>query len=159
MTERGLFITLEGPEGSGKSTHARRLAEQLRAAGHATVEVRDPGGTALGDAIRRLLQGGVAGEPMAAESELFLFMASRAQLVKQVIVPALARGEWVICDRFADSTCAYQGYGRGLSLEAILAANAAATGGLEPDLTVLLDLDVEEGFRRLRRPRPFGSPA
>ncbi len=148
---RGKFITLEGPDGSGKSTHARILAERMTAAGYALITVREPGGTQVGEAIRQLLQADAADAPLAAEAELFLFMASRAQLVRQVIRPALEQGQHVICDRFADSTSAYQGYGRGMDLERILMINALAVQGLEPDLTLLLDVPVAAGFERLRQ--------
>ncbi len=150
MIRQGKFITFEGPEGGGKSTHARRLAEAMRPVYGETLVLREPGGTPMGEAVRRLLQHDAEGEGMVAESEIFLFMAGRAQLVRQVIMPALARGANVICDRFADSTTAYQGYGRGCDVERILALNAFATGGLEPDLTILLDLDIRDGFERLR---------
>lgn len=151
MKPCGKFITLEGPEGSGKSTHARRLVAQLQDGGHSVIVAREPGGTPLGEAVRRLLQHDAGGEGMVAEAELFLFMASRAQLVRQVILPALAEGVCVVCDRFADSTTAYQGYARGCDVEKILALNELATGGLAPDLTILLDIDVKAGFERLRR--------
>jgi len=151
MKPRGKFITLEGPEGSGKSTHARRLVAQLQDAGYSVVIAREPGGTSVGEAVRHLLQHDAGGEGMAAEAELFLFMASRAQLVRQVIAPALAEGVCVVCDRFADSTTAYQGYARGCDVEKILALNDLATGGLVPDLTILLDVDVKAGFERLRQ--------
>jgi len=151
MKPRGKFITLEGPEGSGKSTHARLLVAQLQAAGHAVITTREPGGTPVGEVVRRLLQHDTGGEGMVAEAELFLFMASRAQLVRQIIAPALADGVCVVCDRFADSTTAYQGYARGCDVEKILALNDLATGGLAPDLTILLDVDVKAGFERLRR--------
>lgn len=146
----GKFITFEGPEGSGKSTHARRVAEQLRARGLTVLQTREPGGTPTGEAIRGILQHDHAGESPVARTELLLFCASRAQLVEQVIAPALARGAWVICDRFADSTLAYQGYGRGFDLAELRAINAFATGGLKPDLTLLLDLDTDAGMARVR---------
>jgi dTMP kinase len=149
VSAAGRFITLEGPEGGGKSTQAARLAARLRAAGREVLATREPGGTPLGEAIRRLLQHEEAGEGMRSEAELFLFLASRAQLVREVIRPALARGTWVVCDRFADSTTAYQGFGRGCDLDTVLAFNAFALGGLEPDLTLLLDLDITLGFERL----------
>lgn len=151
MKMRGKFITLEGPEGSGKSTHARLLADQLQDGGYSVIIAREPGGTPVGEAVRRLLQHDAGGEGMAAETELFLFMASRTQLVRQVISPALAEGICVVCDRFADSTTAYQGYARGCDVEKILALNDLATGGLAPDLTILLDVDVKAGFERLRQ--------
>ena len=151
MKPRGKFITLEGPEGSGKSTHARMLIAQLQAGGHSVLATREPGGTPVGEVVRRLLQHDEGGEGMSAEAELFLFMASRAQLVRQVIEPALADGACVVCDRFADSTTAYQGYARGCDVEKILALNDLATGGLVPDLTILLDVDVTAGFERLHQ--------
>ena len=151
MKTRGKFITLEGPEGSGKSTHARLLVAQLQEKGCSVIIAREPGGTPVGEAVRRLLQHDAGGEGMAAEAEIFLFMASRAQLVRQVISPALAEGVCVVCDRFADSTTAYQGYARGCDVETILVLNDLATGGLAPDLTILLDVDVKAGFERLHQ--------
>jgi len=146
----GLFITFEGPEGSGKSTQIARLAARLEGEGHDVVTTREPGGTPTGEAIRGILQHDAAGEPICAEAETLLFEASRAQLVRHVIRPALNRGSVVICDRFADSTTAYQGYGRGFDIEAILRLHAFALAGTEPDLTLLIDVDVDEGFRRLQ---------
>ena len=151
MEARGLFITFEGPEGGGKSTHAGRLAERLRGAGLDVVQAREPGGTPTGEAIRHILQHDPAGEHLTAETETLLFAASRAQLVRELILPALRRGACVVCDRFADSTAAYQGYGRGIDVEAILAINAFAVDGAVPDLTILLDIEVAEGFRRLEQ--------
>jgi len=145
---RGRFITLEGPEGSGKSTQARWLVERLKQEGVSVIHTREPGGTPLGEAIRGLLQHDTAGEAPAPRAELLLFEASRAQLVSRVILPALEAGTWVVCDRFADSTTAYQGYGRGLDMKMVLALNAAAVGDAVPDLTLLLDVDVSDGFRR-----------
>jgi dTMP kinase len=147
----GLFITFEGPEGSGKSTHARRVAERLTARGYEVVPAREPGGTPTGEAIREILQHDAAGEPVAPQTELLLFAASRAQLVQRVIKPALARGAIVICDRFADSTTAYQGYGRGFDVERVLSLNDWATSGVVPDVTLLMDLDVALGFERIHR--------
>ena len=146
---RGKFITLEGPEGAGKSTHLARLAEALRARGIEVLTTREPGGTPLCEAVRGLLQFNQAGEAPQTRAEVLLFLASRAQLVSQVIEPALARGTWVLCDRFCDSTFAYQGYGRGLVLAQLRALNAFATGGLMPDLTLLLDIPEAESARRL----------
>lgn len=146
---RGKFITLEGPEGAGKSTHLRRLAEALRARGIEVLTTREPGGTPLCEAVRGLLQFNQAGEAPQTRAEVLLFLASRAQLVSQVIEPALARGTWVLCDRFCDSTFAYQGYGRGLELAQLRALNAFATGALMPDLTLLLDIPEAESARRL----------
>jgi dTMP kinase len=149
MTIRGKFITFEGPEGGGKTTQARRLVERLQAAGRKVVYTREPGGTPTGEAIREILQHNKAGEAPCPESEVLLFAASRAQLVRHVIVPALERGDWVVCDRFADSTTAYQGYGRGFSVEQMIAINEFAIDGAQPDLTLLLDLPVSDGFARL----------
>ncbi|MCI6590023.1 MAG: dTMP kinase [Lentisphaeraceae bacterium] len=146
---RGKFITLEGPEGAGKSTHLARLAEALRERGIEVLTTREPGGTPLCEAVRGILQFNAAGEAPQTRAEVLLFLASRAQLVAQVIEPALARGTWVLCDRFCDSTFAYQGYGRGLELAQLRALNAFATGGLMPDLTLLLDIPEAESARRL----------
>jgi dTMP kinase len=146
---RGKFITFEGPEGGGKTTQARRLVERLQAARRKVVYTREPGGTPTGEAIREILQHNKAGEAPCPETEVLLFAASRAQLVRYVIVPALERGDWVVCDRFADSTTAYQGYGRGFSVEQMIAINEFAIDGAQPDLTLLLDLPVSDGFARL----------
>ena len=146
----GIFITLEGAEACGKSTHADRLCGRLREEGHDIVALHEPGGTRLSEALRDIVQFNAAGEAIAPETEALLFAASRAQLVREVIVPALDRGVCVVCDRFADSTTAYQGYGRGFDVETILRINAFATGGLEPDLTILLDLDMDIAFERMR---------
>ena len=148
---RGKFITFEGPEGGGKTTHARRLVEKLQATGHKVLYTREPGGTPTGEAIRGILQHDHAGEPICPETEVLLFAASRAQLVRRVILPALDRGEWVVCDRFADSTTAYQGYGRGFPVEQMIAINEFAIKGAQPDLTILLDLPISDGFARLHQ--------
>ena len=146
----GLFITFEGGEGSGKTTQLRGLLSHLRATGRVAIETRDPGGTPIGKRIRALLlDPGSVG--MAPAAELLLYEASRAQVVHEVIRPALARGELVLCDRFTDSTVAYQGYGRGLDLGLIGQLNALATEGLRPDLTILLDLDPALGLARAAR--------
>jgi dTMP kinase len=144
-----LFITFEGIEGSGKSSHARTLAATLRDRGHAVVETREPGGTPAGAAIRSLLLGAEA-TPLTGLAELFLYCADRTQHVEQVIRPALAEGRIVVCDRFSDSTVAYQGYGRGLDLAAVRGLDAQARGGLVPSLTFLLDCPVETGLARAR---------
>ncbi len=149
---RGLFITFEGVEGSGKSTQLRRLAEFLRGTGQQVVETREPGGTILGEAIRAVLLS-ARNREMAPETELFLYLASRAQLTREVIIPALREGVIVLCDRFADATTVYQGYGRGLDLHLIAAMNRCAIEGLVPDLTFLLDLDPVEGLSRVRERR------
>lgn len=148
---RGAFLTFEGTEGTGKSTQARMLVEALASRGVPVLMTREPGGTVFGSRLRGMLlaTGGDALDPYA---ELFLYLADRTQHVREVVVPALGRGTWVVCDRFADATAAYQGSGRGLDLELIREANARATGGLAPDLTFLLDLErVEVGLARARR--------
>jgi dTMP kinase len=146
---RGKLITFEGIEGSGKSTHAKLLAEKMRGAGYKILLVREPGGTLLGEAIRLLLSRKEDKEKMCAEAELFLFMASRAQLVESVVLPALRRGVIVICDRFMDSTAAYQGYARGCDLNLVNKMNVFAVHNVVPDLTILLDLQPRAGFKRL----------
>jgi dTMP kinase len=145
---QGLFITLEGGEGSGKSSQAQALKALLEAKGYAVTATHEPAGCPLGQRVRELLA-----DPsleLDPRSELFLFAAARAQNVAEVIRPALERGEVVVCDRFADSTVAYQGYGRGLSLGDVRQANRIASQGLVPDLTVLLDVPVEVGLARKR---------
>ena len=142
-----MFITLEGPEGSGKSTQAVLLAQFLAENGFSVVSTREPGGTNIGDQIRDVLHD-VANEEMESETEFLLYSASRAQLVREVIRPALLESKVVLCDRYADSSIAYQGYGRGLDLDTLLAVTEFATGGLVPDLTLLLDIDVEQGLSR-----------
>lgn len=144
-----MFITFEGPEGGGKTTQIRFLAEWLAERGCDVVTTREPGGTRIGNAIRSVLLDPEHVE-MRSEAEILLFSAARAQLVGQVIRPHLERGGVVLCDRFADSTFAYQGYGRGLDLEALRMITAFATGGLTPDLTICLDLPVVHGLRRKR---------
>ncbi len=143
----GLFITFEGGEGSGKTTQLKALLAGLRGAKIEAIETRDPGGTAVGKQIRELLLDREQVR-MEAVAELFLYEASRAQLIAEVIRPALAQGRVVLCDRFCDSTVAYQGYGRGLDLNLIAQLNTVATGGLAPDLTFLLDLEPGQGLER-----------
>ncbi|MGD0861977.1 MAG: dTMP kinase [Candidatus Limnocylindrales bacterium] len=144
---RGFFLTLEGPEGSGKSTQAQRLADTLTASGRRCVLAREPGGTRLGEEVRQILLHAPDLSPVPATDAL-LFNAARAQLAAEVIEPALERGEIVICDRFGDSTMAYQGYGAGEPLDALRQLTLYAVGDLRPDLTMLIDLPVEEGLRR-----------
>jgi len=145
----GKFITFEGPEGSGKSTQIKRLAEKLAAQSVKVVCTREPGGTATGEAIRNILQHDAVDGPLCDRAELLLFTASRAQLMEGVILPALGRGEWVLCDRFIDSTIAYQGYARGMPIDTLHRINNFAINSRKPDLTLLLDLDIERGFERL----------
>jgi dTMP kinase len=142
----GLFITVEGVEGSGKSTQCRRLMERLSARALDVVLTSEPDGTELGSAIRRLFE---TESPPTSLTQVFLFMAARQQHVAQVVRPALARGSIVISDRYADATVAYQGYGQGVDLETIHELNALATGGLRPDLTFVLDLDPAVGMARI----------
>jgi dTMP kinase len=144
-----LFISFEGPDGGGKSTQARLLVEHLKSRGLNVLLTREPGGTAIGDQIRRTLMdlGNTAMDP---HTEILLFSASRAQIVHQVIRPHLESGGVVVCDRFYDSTLAYQGYGHGLDLTALRAITAFATSGLRPDLTLLLDLPADAGLERRR---------
>ncbi|GAB1255106.1 dTMP kinase [Desulfovibrio falkowii] len=142
-----MFVTFEGIEGAGKSTAIDYLSDYLQARGHDPVLTREPGGSALGRRLRALLLDVRTGG-LASRAELFLFLADRAQHVTEVIRPALEAGQVVLCDRFTDSTLAYQGYGRGLDTEYLRSLNTAATGGLEPDLTLLLDLPVRCGLER-----------
>jgi dTMP kinase len=153
---RGLFLTLEGPEGSGKSTQIPFLAATLKSAGYDVSPTREPGGTKVAESIRALLLSGTANEPILAETEALLVLAARSQHVAHVIRPALARGSIVLCDRFAHSTFAYQGFGRGVSLSWLQTANRAATGNLMPDLTLLLDIPTASGLARRRQAR--GTP-
>jgi len=144
-----LFITLEGPDGSGKTTQAHLLAHWLQEEGHPVVLVREPGGTTIGERIREVLHD-PAHTGMSPWTEVFLYCAARAQVVAEIIRPALAAGQTVLCDRYADSTLAYQGYGRGLDLDALRRVLYLATGGLTPDLTFCLDISPEEGLARRR---------
>ena len=145
----GRYITFEGGEGCGKSTQIRLLADRLRVAGKEVLLTREPGGTALAEKIRSLVRE-ESDDPPNSRAETLLFIASRAQVVENVIRPALASGTWVLCDRFADSTFAYQGYGRGLDLEELKRINSFATGGLEPDRTILLNVSPEVSAKRMR---------
>ncbi|MGW8251318.1 MAG: dTMP kinase, partial [Anaerolineales bacterium] len=146
-----MFITLEGSEGSGKSSQQVQLAEYLRALDIPVLATREPGGTPIGEQVRVILSD-LQHTAMHPRAEILLFQASRAQLVEQVIRPHLAKGGVVLCDRYADSTIAYQGYGyRVIDLDLLRTIVSFATGGLKPDLTLLLDLDVEEGLRRRAR--------
>ena len=145
--KKGLFITFEGGEGSGKSLQTRLLYHKLEKLSVPVILIHEPGSTSLGEKLSRLLKWGRSNE-ISPLAELLLFNASRAQLMQESILPALSKGKVVICDRFIDSTVAYQGYGRGLDIQIINNANRAATGGLLPDISFLLDIPVEEGLKR-----------
>lgn len=149
MAAAGRFITFEGGEGCGKSTQIRLLADRLRSAGKEVLLTREPGGTALAEKIRTLVRE-ESDDPPNSRAETLLFLASRAQVVEGVIRPALESGTWVLCDRFADSTFAYQGYGRGLDLDELRRINSFATGGLAPDRTILLNVSPEVSAKRMR---------
>jgi dTMP kinase len=146
-TSHGLFITFEGPDGSGKSTQARMLAERLRGEGRAVLESVEPGGTPIGQQIRRILLDPINQE-LTATAELLLMFAARAQNVEQWILPALDQGKIVISDRFTDSSIAYQGAGRGLGPDTVLELDRIACRGLKPDLTICIDIDTETGLAR-----------
>ncbi|HEY9730767.1 MAG TPA: dTMP kinase [Drouetiella sp.] len=146
-TYTGTFVTLEGPEGAGKTTQLKQLSKQLDVLGIDHIVTRDPGGTPLGRQIRRILLN--PENPVNPMSELLLYQADRAQHVGEVIMPALKEGKLVLCDRYTDSTMAYQGYARGIDFEIIEDLNQVATGGLRPELTILFDLESSEGLSRL----------
>jgi len=152
---RGIFISFEGSEGCGKSTQIHRLAGHLRAHSHTVLVTREPGGTPIGEEIRHLLQFSKAGDAMSPECELLLFAASRAQLVRETLLPTLEAGTTVIADRFMDSTTVYQGVARRIDNGQVTAINRFAVGDCMPDITFLLDLDPRIARERLRlRPRP-----
>jgi dTMP kinase len=146
--KKGCFITFEGPEGAGKSTQVKLLRQALGSRGIECLLTREPGGTPLAEQLRDIVKYHEGDEPMAAETELLLFAASRAQHVRNLIKPAIAEGKVVICDRFYDSTTAYQGYARNLELDFVQRLNMFAIAGCKPDLTILLDLPPEAGFSR-----------
>ncbi|MEN8661291.1 MAG: dTMP kinase [Lentimonas sp.] len=146
----GLFITFEGGEGCGKSTQIRLLSERLQAEGNTVVQTREPGGTPLGEAVRNLLQHDDAGEGMSREAELLLFTASRAQLTRELIQPALDAGQVVLCDRFMDSTIVYQGVARQIDSASVDMINQFAVGDTRPALTILIDLSPDVGMSRVR---------
>lgn len=150
QTSPGRFITFEGGEGVGKSTNIQAVARYLESQGRSVIVTREPGGTPIAEKIRNDLLKAHHEEPMSDMAELLLMFAARAQHIDAVIRPALARGDWVLCDRFTDSTIAYQGYGRGLGLEKIEQLKELAQGGLEPNLTLLLDAPVDVGMQRAR---------
>jgi dTMP kinase len=145
-----MLITLEGPDGSGKTTQLALLADYLSRQGYSIYSVREPGGTAIGEQIRNILHS-MSNQEMTPHAEVLLFSASRAQLVAQAIHPALEAGQIVLCDRFYDSTFAYQGYGRGLDLQALQQITLFATGGLRPDVTIYIEISPQEGLRRRRQ--------
>lgn len=149
MNKRGRFITLEGGEGVGKSTNVSFVAECLQAQGLEVVRTREPGGTERGEAIRALLLDPAPQEPLHMDAELLLMFAARAQHLAEKILPALARGAWVVCDRFTDATFAYQGGGRGIAPERIAILESFVQQGLAPDLTLLLDMPEEAAKKRL----------
>ena len=144
------FVTLEGPEGGGKSTQAQRLTDHLKNRGQDVLFTREPGGTEIGDQIRRIIMS-LENKSMSPEAEFLLFSASRAQVVRELIRPHLERGGVVVCDRFYDSSLAYQGYGHELDLELLQTITGFITGGLVPDLTLLLDLTSELGLERRKQ--------
>ena len=148
-SQTGFFVSFEGSEGCGKSTQVRLLVESLLAAGNTPVVVREPGGTPIGETIRHLLQHSVEGRAMKPETELLLFAASRAQLVRQEILPALQAGRIVISDRFLDSTTVYQGVARNIAPEIVESINRFAAGPRLPDITFLLDMDSAQAYERL----------
>ncbi|MBN2258258.1 MAG: dTMP kinase [Anaerolineaceae bacterium] len=143
----GFFITLEGPEGSGKTSQIPLLADYVHSLGHTVLLTREPGGTFIGDQIRKVLVS-LDNKALTPQAETLLFLAARAQLVEEVIKPALANGVVVISDRYADATLAYQGYGHGVDLDVLKKLLEFATSGLQPDLIILLDIEVERGLRR-----------
>lgn len=147
MLKRGMFISLEGVEGCGKSTQAELLAQYITELGHSVVQTREPGGTPISERIREMLLDPRNSE-MAHVTELLLYLAARAQHVAQLILPALNEGKVVICQRFSDATFAYQGHARGLDMNHLKQMNEIATGGLEPDLTILLDMEAAKGLSR-----------
>ena len=149
MQSRGQFITFEGIDGSGKTTQMRLLVQRLQTQGRDVLEAVEPGGTSVGRQIRHILLD-AANQDLRPTTELLLYFASRAQNVEQCIVPALAAGQIVVCDRFTDSTLAYQGYARGLGAETVLALDRIACHGLTPDLTLLIDLDLDTALARAR---------
>ena len=147
--KRGMFITFEGVEGCGKSTHSRLLCDSLKRRSYNCLITREPGGTKVGEEIRKILLHS-DGVDISDLTELFLFEAARAEIVEELIKPSLAAGKIVICDRFSDATMCYQGYAGGVDLRAIKVLNKVATGGLKPDLTILLDVDTTTGLGRAK---------
>ncbi len=158
MKKKGIFITFEGPEGSGKTTQIQAAAVYLKKRGVPVLLLREPGGTTVGEACRAIVLE-ARHKHMSPRAELLLYLAARAQIVDEKILPALAKGTWVLCDRFEDSTRAYQGYGRGLDKKMIDAGSLIARGKLQPDLTILLDIPPRLAFKRIgRRDRMEKAP-
>lgn len=149
VLKKGIFITFEGPEGCGKSTQSKLLYDNLKRRGYDCIHTREPGGTKAGERIREILLHS-DGIKISDLTELFLFEASRSQIVGEVIRPALAENKLIICDRFSDATLAYQGYGGGIPIKVIKMLDSVATGGLRPGLTILLDVDTMTGLRRAK---------
>ncbi|MDP8230658.1 MAG: dTMP kinase [Candidatus Gorgyraea atricola] len=147
MNKRGLFITFEGPEGSGKSTHSKLLCDFLREKGHKVLYTREPGGTLISEKIRKVLLD-PKNKGMDVACEMLLYIAARAQIIKEKILPALKRGEIVVCDRFTDATLVYQGYAGGIDLKTIKDINTIATKGISPEVTFLLDIEAKKGLLR-----------
>ena len=148
--KKGIFITFEGVEGCGKSTHSKLLCDYLKKRSYNSVHTREPGGTKLGERIRSVLLHS-DGIHISDLAETFLFEACRAEIVEEIILPALAKGRIVICDRFSDATVCYQGYGGGVPIEKINSLDKIATAGLKPDITILLDIDIATGLKRARK--------
>ncbi|MFH1416329.1 MAG: dTMP kinase [Elusimicrobiota bacterium] len=146
---QGKFITLEGPEGSGKSTQALMLAEYLSGRGDEVVKTREPGGVSIAEQLREMLLN--PDNIICSKTELLLYAAGRAQHTEELILPALRQGKYVICERFTHATVAYQGYGRGLDMKLIEELNNVATGGIQPDITVILDVPADEGLNRVKK--------
>ena len=148
--KQGIFITIEGPDGCGKSTQAEILVAYLKSKNLPVILTREPGGCSIGEEIREILLKPRCEQILSDETELFLFAAARAQHVRETVLPAMSTGNVVIASRFIDATTAYQGYGRGISIESINDVNELATGGLKPDLTIILDIDSKKGIHRAR---------
>lgn len=146
--KKGIFITFEGPDGSGKSTHVNLVRDYLTSKGYDCVTTREPGGTKIGEKLRDILKDPALNEKLSIETEVLLLQTARAQHVHEVILPALEKGKVVLCDRYADSSTAYQGIGRGIGKDVICILNDFATSGLVPDITILLDVPPERGLKR-----------
>ena len=145
--KKGIFITFEGPEGSGKSTHSALLCQWLKRRSYKFIHTREPGGTRISEKLRGILLN-KKNKEMSDEAEMLIYQAARAQIVKEIILPALKKKKIVVCDRFLDATIAYQGYGGGININLIKSIGKAATGGIRPDLTILLDIETAKGLRR-----------